>query len=163
MVRSYQVSTVRPSSAEIQAYHFLPLPLTAASRPIGRLEAIAKIRGIDESWENRKGLLWTHIDDHLIQNKTMCMNALRSVSNGNIESFFEAVRTMRREFYVLHIRNALIHPSGQNYCGKMFVIALLFMNIKALLDGIAVTMWVQMVVRLDLVLPQNGGKNADHI
>jgi len=60
----------------------------------------------------RNELLWTHTVDHPMQNKTMCMDALRSVSQGKVESFYDTIRTMRRDFYILHIRNALIHPAG---------------------------------------------------
>jgi hypothetical protein len=92
----------------------MPLPLTTATKPIGRLEEIAKLRGFDEKWESGKGYIWTHPDDHILQQRNVCMNALRSVSNGNVESFFQNIRTNWREFYIAHIRNALVHPEGLN-------------------------------------------------
>jgi len=47
------------------------------------------------------------------------MDALRSVSQGKVESFYDTIRTMRKEFYILHIRNALIHPAGNFKCKRV--------------------------------------------
>lgn len=92
-----------PTVIEMKSFQDLPRSLTRANFALGNnLKALA--------WVQRKGGTWSLPADHPRNNKTICVKLSQEAAEGPIDIYNDY--KIPSKFFVLHVRQALIHDMG---------------------------------------------------
>ena len=98
-----------PSPDEVAAYAALPITLTKANAALAKGEVLGVSKVND--WR-RSGNNWQLPRGHLRNDKDRCVNASVAASKGVVELYDRGMKADVSAFYLLHLRNALIHATG---------------------------------------------------
>jgi hypothetical protein len=98
-----------PSHDEVAAYAGLPATLTKANAALAKGEVLGKSKVAE--WK-KSGNNWQLPRNHLRNDKDRCVNASVAASQGVVALYSDAMKNDVSAFYLLHLRNALVHPTG---------------------------------------------------
>lgn len=99
-----------PSKVDVKTMKQLPITLTKADADL-RNNTVRHEYTYD-TWGKQTHSRWEVPADHPGQDKNNCINMTNIASSEQVVSFYEPFKTIKRAFYVMHARNAFIHPSG---------------------------------------------------
>lgn len=103
------VSLIPPSASALETYLSQRSTLTASN---ANILFSANIKGYHDKWATDKQNVWTIPDEHPGQNKSMCLNLLKTSQKGTVERYYDQPKMQMRQFYMLTTKNAFIHPTG---------------------------------------------------
>lgn len=63
-------------------------------------------------WANDTSNLWMFPDDHPMQNRSSCLDAMKGAIDRTHPLVYESYKKVDRAFYVLRAKHGIIHPSG---------------------------------------------------
>ena len=107
----FYVNLIVPTHSELSSFASLSSSLSMGNQH--DIEVLIDRRGYNKKWADFNGIYWTIPPDHPGQNRKNCLNLTLRLSEGGIHRFYDDYKTVRRMFYLVHVRHGgLIHPSG---------------------------------------------------
>jgi hypothetical protein len=104
----FVVRSIVPTKHEIELFQKFPVSLTQANK---QLAENAEAQGYNAKWTVESTVNNNNNNNAGLDRKT-CLNMTNLAATEKIISFYEAYKHSQRGFYVMHARNAFIHPTG---------------------------------------------------
>lgn len=98
-----------PGIHQAQLYRKLPVTYSSANERILKIVNCPRL----VEWVNEKNLRWMIPDNHVGQNRTLCVGLTKLLGHGNVVALYEQYKIIKTISYLITGSNALIHSTGQ--------------------------------------------------
>lgn len=99
-----------PSKLDVKQMRQLPMALTLADKDLA--DNARRWEYTHEKWHTTDLLRWEIPASHPGQDRNNCLNMTFLAASEHVIAYYETFKTIKRAFYVIHGRQAFVHPSG---------------------------------------------------